>query len=1076
MPFFRCVRSCGLLWLLLCLAAVLPYGPSNATAQDASKQAAVRDFNAAAALQNSGFYARAAEKWAAFVQKYPNDPRLDRVHYYLGICRLHTKSYAEAVKTFETVITKYPGFSGVDGAQYNLGMARFQIATASKKADDFKTAATALGTVAEKYPSGKYAHKALYFQGEALYSAGDLKAAAEPYKKLIANFSGSSLLADAYYALGTTQQELGLDGDAATTLKAFLDNAAFANHELADEVRLRLGMSLFRQKSYGEAEKLFAAVAAVQDFPGADFALLRQAQCRLETDKAAEAAALFSDLLKRFPNSQYKAAAQLAMGKCCFLTDKLDDAQKAFLPLVGANLDESAEAAYWLGRTLLKMKKPQDALKVLEDAVGKFTTGEFVPHLQLARADALYDLPERRKETVPLYENFAKQHPDHPLAAQAVYMAALAALGEEDYAAACRHAAAFLANAKFADHELTPVVLYIAGEGYLLPADTDQGGGDLAKAEGFYRQLVDKYPQHQRAPRGSLRIGWCLFQAKRYDESLKYLTDVVGKLKDAAHVAEAQLLIGRNQSTAGRHAEAVQAYDAAWQAKSDWSRADEVLIAAAASLRALDQLDAAAERLKRLNDGFPQSTYRAQALYQLGEISQEQKKHDEAINHYQQCLQQSPQGDFVAPAHYGLGAACFAKQDYGNALSALEKLLAGNPEADVAARGRYLRGLVYQRQKKFTEAAADLQAFLDTKPSGDEVMDARSALVLCRIGLKQFPQAAAEMAALLQQKPDYAHADKVYYELGHAQLGEKQTQEAATAFRTLAEKFPNSPLAAESWFHVGRAHEEAAQAGGDESQKQAELSKAAGAYAAGVAQAKQADLHEKLQYKLGDVQFRQKQYDQAAATLQAQIGKHPGGNLVGPARFLAAESLFRQDKFDQALPLFVQVANDKVDKYHAQSLYRAGTCAANAKSWAESQKHYEALITQFPKFEQISEARYGLGFALQNQQKLDEAGKIYEQITSETETETAAKARFMIGEIAFAGKKYEDAIEQYLLVAVGYPYPEWQALARFEAGRCFISLGETDKAIASLQIVVDKFPNHPKAQDAAKLIAELKSE
>lgn len=234
------------------------------------------------------------------------------------------------------------------------------------------------------------------------------------------------------------------------------------------------------------------------------------------------------------------------------------------------------------------------------------------------------------------------------------------------------------------------------------------------------------------------------------------------------------------------------------------------------------------------------------------------------------------------------------------------------------------------------------------------------------------------------------------------------------------------------------------------------------------------ELADEVRLRLGMSLFRQEQYDKAAVTLKAQTSEHPNGELAGPARFLAAESLFRLDKFSEALPLFEKVAADKVDKYHAQSLYRAGTCAADASNWPQSQKYYEDLISQFSTFEQINEARYGLALALQNQQRLDDARKLYEQVTEQTETETAAKARFMVGEIAFAQDKHEEAIEQYLLVAVGYPYKQWQAIARFESGRCFMALGKKDQAIAALKIVVDKFPDHPKAADAAKLLGELK--
>lgn len=293
------------------------------------------------------------------------------------------------------------------------------------------------------------------------------------------------------------------------------------------------------------------------------------------------------------------------------------------------------------------------------------------------------------------------------------------------------------------------------------------------------------------------------------------------------------------------------------------------------------------------------------------------------------------------------------------ALAALEKLAAAGPEAALAARARYLRGLVLQRQNQLDPAAKEFEAFLSSNPPAEDAAEARYALALCRIAMKQFDQATATLAALLQQKADYAQADWAYYELGQALLREDHTDEAAAAIRTLAEKLPRSPLAAEGWFQVGRRDEAAADRATTAEQRTAAAAHAAQAYEAGLAKAPPADLQEKLRYKLADMQFRQKQFEQAAAVLQAQLREQPGGSLAGPARFLAAECLFRQDKFAEALPLFARVVEDKVEKYHALALYRAGACAASLKKWPESQKFFETLTREFPAFEQFQDAPTG---------------------------------------------------------------------------------------------------------------------
>jgi TolA-binding protein len=942
-------------WLVLCARFGLG-------AEDAANQAA-RDYNVAAALQNEALYERAAEKWAAFISQYPGDSRLDRAHYYLGVCQLHVKRYSEAIAAFQTVVSKYPSFSDAAGAQYHLGMARYQAACESKKREDFQAAAEALGLAATKYPQGKHEAAALYCQGESLLGAGQPAAAIEAYKKLVAGLPNVPQAADACYALGITQQDIGQDSDAIATFQKFLGTPQWAGHELAGEVRLRLALVLWKQKKYAEAEPHFAAAAALSNFAHADLALLRQGLCRLQLGQTAEAAPLLEAWLKKFPNSPYKSEAQLAAGKCCFSIGKLNEAQQIFEPLAKARSRESAEAAYWFARTLLKLGKPQEALVAVEAALAAghppsgSAAAETAVYLELARADALADLPNRRKEAAAAYEKFVAQHADHLLTAQALYLAASIALEEKDYAAARKQAEAFVGNSRLAGHPLLPAALCVAAEGNLAP------GGDAGKAEQFYSQVADR---------------------------------------------------------------------------------------------------------------FAKTNYSTLALYKLGEMAARQKKYDEAIRRYQQCLAESPQGDYAARAQNGLAAACFAKEDYAGATAALTALLASHPEPAMAARAHYLRGLVLQRQKQVDAAATDLEAFLAGKPPADEAADARYTLVLCHIARKQLDQAATALATLVAEKADYPNAARAYYELGHALLGDNRGETAAAAFRTLAEKYPDSPLAAEAWFHIGRWNEETADRLTAEDQKLAGLAKAAEGYAAGLAKAKDPELHEKLQYKLAEMKCRGKQFEQAAGILQAQLREHPSGGLAGPARFLAAECLFRQNKFEEALPLFAKVADDKVEKYHAQALYRAGACAAEQKKWPDSQKFYESLLRDFPRFEQLQEARYGLAVAMQNQGRLAEARTIYEQLAKSAEAQTVVKARFMLGEIAFAEHKFEDAIEQYLAVTTGYPFKHWQGLAQFEIGRCFLSLGKRQQAIDAFRAVLEKYPDHAKAQDAEKMLAELK--
>ena len=122
---------------------------------------------------------------------------------------------------------------------------------------------------------------------------------------------------------------------------------------------------------------------------------------------------------------------------------------------------------------------------------------------------------------------------------------------------------------------------------------------------------------------------------------------------------------------------------------------------------------------------------------------------------------------------------------------------------------------------------------------------------------------------------------------------------------------------------------------------------------------------------------------------------------------------------------------------------------------------------------QLPSGRYGLGLSLQKQNQLDRAVVVFEEITKVTNAEVAAKARFMVGECAFARKQYKQAYEHFLVAAFKYPYEEWQAKGFLEAGRCFKELKDQAKAREMLETVIKKFPERPEAKAAKSVLDTL---
>jgi TolA-binding protein len=240
-----------------------------------------------------------------------------------------------------------------------------------------------------------------------------------------------------------------------------------------------------------------------------------------------------------------------------------------------------------------------------------------------------------------------------------------------------------------------------------------------------------------------------------------------------------------------------------------------------------------------------------------------------------------------------------------------------------------------------------------------------------------------------------------------------------------------------------------------------------------LSKAGQGELGEKALHKLGWAYFRQDEFDKADKTFAAERLMYPNSPLASDAAFVQAECLFKQAKFKEALSAYEQVKSASNPEFQALSLLHAGQAAGQLQAWDRSLTLLDRVARDFPDSTYVPESLYEQGWAKQNQGKLDEALALYESVTAKSDGEVAARARFMIGEIYFERKDHKEALRHFIKVVSGYAYPQWQAAAHYETGRCFEVLGKVGQAKQSYQEVVDKFPDSDKVTLARSRLAAL---
>src|SRR5262249_27422276 len=156
-----------------------------------------------------------------------------------------------------------------------------------------------------------------------------------------------------------------------------------------------------------------------------------------------------------------------------------------------------------------------------------------------------------------------------------------------------------------------------------------------------------------------------------------------------------------------------------------------------------------------------------------------------------------------------------------------------------------------------------------------------------------------------------------------------------------------------------------------------------------------------------------------------------------------------------------------------RAVLRLGHAYAALQKWPESRQAFELVWTRYPASPWANEAKYGAGWAMQDQKEYDQAVALYEQVVASTLEEVAAKAQLQIGLCRREQKRYPEASAALLVVPYCYDYPEWSAAALFEAHRVFLEMKNQQQAVLLLQRVVTDYPNTHWAKIAQEQVTTL---
>jgi outer membrane protein assembly factor BamD (BamD/ComL family) len=232
-----------------------------------------------------------------------------------------------------------------------------------------------------------------------------------------------------------------------------------------------------------------------------------------------------------------------------------------------------------------------------------------------------------------------------------------------------------------------------------------------------------------------------------------------------------------------------------------------------------------------------------------------------------------------------------------------------------------------------------------------------------------------------------------------------------------------------------------------------------------------------------DIAADRAQWDELLKWADEFLKQFPQSEQRAYAQYRAGEAALQSAKLDRAVAELAALAEQQDEKVTKSDWYSSvyvllAEAQFRAKDYPQVEATVAAFRERFPASPLLYHADEILGRSYKQRAMLPEARESFAKVTgseSGRRTKTAAKAQFHIAETFLIEKDYRTALAEYYKVYVNYQFPEWQALALFQAGQCDESLENWREATQSYENLIKEFPDNEYAARAQQRIDEIRN-
>jgi len=675
--------------------------------------------------------------------------------------------------------------------------------------------------------------------------------------------------------------------------------------------------SAFAQDATKEAEALFVAKKAFEDgFYEVSIGLLER-------------------FLKKYPDSDKLAEAELLIGQCLFRQNRFLDALAKFEELENQAYARASRDAiiYWIAEVHFRGNNFSKAADYYKKIIADFPNSTY-------RAAAYYSLgwsyfqEKLFSEAVRNFEAVTDEFPEGDYTQDSSYKIIEGFYNLKNYQSVKDRVEGYLKKYPKDISRFSYLHFYLAEANYYLD--------DFKEAIKEYQKVTSSTQDRKLTALSELGISWSYLKSEDYTQAEDNFSKIRGS--DLEEADRSTLLLGRAiiAEELNRHKDAKAFFDQLLDSTDDPLVSVQAYVGKADCLYNLGDYPGAIEvyeeGVSKISEIIPQDmvdklhyglawaflkeakfkeaigefqkvaklseerTVKISALCQIGDTYQDSGEFSRAIAVYDSILKDYPESHYSDYVQYQLGTSLLKTGNYDGAILAFQKLKKEYSSSKLLDDASYALGLSYFQRENYVAAGEIFENFQnDFKESnlGAQAMYLLGASLYNRAKFSEAIEVykniirAYNQDSELVQKSEYEIAD-CFYRMGNE-------KEAMSRFKVLRTKYPDSALTPEVVWWLGEYY-----------YRNNKLTLARRYFSSLIKDFPDSSLLPNAYYALASTYQEESQYEDAVENFQEVIASGRS-DLAAQAAIAIADIFVREGKVDAALSNYTEVLNNFSD-------------------------------------------------------------------------------------------------------------------------------------------------------------------